>query len=99
MQQLVEQLKALADESRLKILSALKEVGQCSCVEVDPNEPGLCVCDMEEMLGLTQSTVSHHLEILRRADLVTCEKKGQWLYCRRNEGALASLAAALGSEV
>ncbi len=99
MQHLVEQLKALADESRLKILSALKEVGQCSCVEVHPNEPGLCVCDVEEMLGLAQSTVSHHLEILRRAGLVICEKKGQWLYCRRNDEAITVLASSLGSEV
>lgn len=89
------QLRALADPSRLRILELLKKKGCCSCAEVDARAAGLCVCDLESALGLTQPTVTHHLQVLREAGLVDCRRLGPWLYCRRNEAALKELGAAL----
>ncbi|GAC1503816.1 MAG: hypothetical protein NVS1B14_09400 [Vulcanimicrobiaceae bacterium] len=61
--------KALADPHRSAILAALAHA------------PGpICVCDFVEGLPLNQPTVSHHLKVLRDAELVTTERRGTWVY-------------------
>ncbi len=40
----------------------------------------LCVCQITEVLGLAQSTVSSHLRELRRAGLIIERKKGRWVF-------------------
>ncbi len=58
-------LKALADESRLGVVWMLEE------------RP-LCICEIQAVLGLAQSTVSRHLQILEEAGLVASERAGPW---------------------
>jgi DNA-binding transcriptional ArsR family regulator len=65
MRHLLAVMKALADESRLKILWAL-------------HGRELCVCQIVELLGLATSTVSKHLSILKQARLVEARKEGRW---------------------
>lgn len=69
MKSLTDQIKALGDETRLRILNLLR--GQ-----------ELCVCDIFAALDLPQSTVSRHLAILRRAGWVNDERRGSWMYYR-----------------
>lgn len=77
--------KALADPSRLRILSI-----------VSANEAGeTCVCDLSEPLGLKQPTVSHHLKILVDAGFLHREKRGVWSYFSVIPGALDSLGSSL----
>lgn len=59
--------KLFADSSRLKII--------CSILN---NE--LCVCDLCELLGLTQSNISHQLQLLRASKLVKYRKEGKQVY-------------------
>jgi len=59
--------KALADETRLRILKLL-EVRE------------MCVCEVMIALGLTQPTASHHLGILENAGLVKDRKEGKWVF-------------------
>ncbi len=59
--------KALADETRLRILALLTR-GE------------LCVCDLMSILDLPQSTVSRHLAYLRNAGLVNDRRQGVWMY-------------------
>ena len=59
--------KALADETRLRILKLL-EVRE------------MCVCEVMVALGLTQPTASHHLGILESAGLVKDRKEGKWVF-------------------
>jgi ArsR family transcriptional regulator len=73
--ELVIILKALADETRLRMLHLLKE-------------RELCVCEIEEVLGIQQSNASRHLEKLRNAGLVCSEKRAQWVYYQLNEDTL-----------
>jgi ArsR family transcriptional regulator len=87
------QLKALADPTRRKIVELLRSKGCCSCDRVSAADSGLCVCDLEPKLGLTQPTVTHHVQILRDAGLISTRKIGRWLYCRRKEEALDRLGA------
>ena len=59
--------KALADESRVRTLLALRQ-GE------------LCVCQITELFGFAPSTVSKHLSILFQARLVESRKDGRWIY-------------------
>ena len=83
MKQAADLLRALADEERLRILNLLGS-------EAD----GLCVCELVDALRLPQYQVSRQLAVLRDADLVGGEKRGNWVYYRVSPD-LTSLAAAL----
>jgi ArsR family transcriptional regulator, arsenate/arsenite/antimonite-responsive transcriptional repressor len=71
--------KALSDPARLKILSFLanREDGQCC-----GTEEGICACDLEDVIELSQPTVSHHMKLLISANLVLGEKRGKWMFYR-----------------
>ena len=84
----VQAFKALSDGRRLQILDLLKAKGASCCSLVGGNEEGLCACDLEEALGISQSVVSHHMDALCRAGPVVREKRGRWMYYRRNDPAL-----------
>lgn len=79
-------LKAIADPYRLTMLATLAA-----------NEHDVCVCDFTGALPLNQPTVSHHLRILRDAGLITCERRGTWVYYQLAPDAPERLADALGS--
>lgn len=61
--------KALADETRVRVLLALQR-GE------------LCVCQIVELTGLATSTISKHMSILKQAQLVESRKEGRWMYYR-----------------
>jgi ArsR family transcriptional regulator len=86
-----QRFKALADPNRLRILEMLRHPTCCS-VEKDA---GMCACDIESQLDLSQPTISHHMKVLRDAGLVDAEKIGQWMFYKRNEKALKELALVL----
>jgi DNA-binding transcriptional ArsR family regulator len=77
-------LQAVVDPVRRKILRAPKEKGGCSIGRSE----GLCASDIELRIHLSQSTISHHMSVLKKAGLVEAEKLGQWMWYRRNENAL-----------
>lgn len=60
---------ALADESRLRILAALRH-GE------------LCVCQIIALIDLAPSTISKHLALLRSARLIDARKEGRWMHYR-----------------
>lgn len=78
--------KALGDPHRLTILATLARA-----------EDEVCVCDFTAALPLNQPTVSHHLKILRDAGLVTCDRRGTWVYYRLAADAAERMHAALQS--
>lgn len=96
---LVLVFKALGDPTRLKILDLLRARGRSCCDLVAREERGLCACDIEVAVGLSQSAVSHHMDLLRRAGLVEADKRGRWIFYRRNEAALAAVAEAVARAV
>lgn len=91
--------KALGDPTRLKILELLKSRGKSCCDLVSREERGLCACDVAEAVGLSQAAISHHMDLLRRAGLVQADKRGRWMFYRRNEARLAGLAEAIARAV
>lgn len=80
----VELLKALADETRLRILRVL-----------GMNDAPLCVCEIVDALGLPQYLVSHHLSILRHAGVVQDSRQGTWVMYAINPQASPVLLAML----
>lgn len=72
MRQFLNITKALSDESRVRVLLALRG-GE------------LCVCQLIELLGLAPSTVSKHMSILVQAELILGRKDGRWHYYRLPE--------------
>jgi ArsR family transcriptional regulator len=89
--ELTAKFKALADPNRVRILELLKRP---SCCAVGKPE-GLCACDIEGQMDLSQPTISHHMKVLREAGLVEASKVGPWMWYRRNESAIAELAEAI----
>lgn len=78
-------LAALADPVRLRIVSILLAAPDGTS----------CGCDLEEPLGLSQPTVSHHLKVLREAGLVEGERRGRWVHYQVVTERLDEIARAL----
>ena len=76
--------KALADETRVRVLLALAA-------------EELCVCQIVELLQLAPSTVSKHMSILEAARLVDRRKQGRWMFYRRAEDDVPAEAKAMTS--
>jgi ArsR family transcriptional regulator len=78
--------KALADPVRLRLLSLIAAAPDGTA----------CSCDLEEPVGKSQPTVSHHLALLADAGLITKQKVGRWVNCTVVPERLAALRDALG---
>ncbi|AIE59973.1 ArsR/SmtB family transcription factor [Bacillus methanolicus] len=72
-QTMSEHFKLLGDKSRLTILALLRE-------------KELCVCDIVEILQMSQPSISQHLRKLKDAGLVSETRKKQWIYYSLNIG-------------
>ena len=73
---------ALADETRWRIVQLLRE-------------DALCVCEVADILKLPQSTVSSHVQVIRKAGLLESERCEKWIYYRiapSHRGVIQSLA-------
>lgn len=80
-EQLAAALRAIADPSRLRLLSL---------IQTQPDHEA-CVCHLIEPLGLSQPTVSHHLKVLHESGLLERERRGSWVYYRIAPDVLRSL--------
>jgi ArsR family transcriptional regulator len=79
--------KAIADETRFRVIRLLYD-------------RTLCVCELAEILKLPQSTLSSHLRVIDKAGLLDCERRGKWLFYRVSDGErpiLATLFAHFGA--
>ena len=79
-------LKALAEPTRLRLVSLIAATGVGGQA---------CVCDLTDPVGLSQPTVSHHLKVLVDAGLLVREQRGRWAYYSLVPGALDAVAEAL----
>jgi len=72
--------KALADPTRVQILSLLGAT----------DEP-VCVCEITPLFSISQPTISHHLRILRDAEFIFAERRGTFMYYQLNRARLETL--------
>lgn len=82
MRAFIKIMKALSDPGRVKIIKMLQH-------------KVMCVCEIQEALGLAQSTASKHLKILEDAGLITYSKEGLWVNYRLADGADSPYVASL----
>ena len=78
-------LSALADPVRLRLLSAVAAQGE------------VCSCHLQEPLGKSQPTISHHTRILAEAGLIEGDKRGKWTWWRIVPDQLSAVRDALGA--
>jgi ArsR family transcriptional regulator, arsenate/arsenite/antimonite-responsive transcriptional repressor len=77
MKNLVNFFKAMGEDTRVKIIiMLLKEE--------------MCICELIEELGLSQSAVSHHVKILKQAELVNVRRDGKWTFYSINKNGFAA---------
>ena len=80
MQQVTGVFKALSDPYRLRIVMFL--------AEPDPerlkSSVGVCSADLQDLLGLSQPTISHHLKLLSQAGLIEASRTGKLTYYHLN---------------
>lgn len=76
----VQFFRAMADETRWRIVRLVME-------------RALCVCELADILGMPQSSVSSHVQIIRKAGLLESETCGKWTYFRIERGCLTPLRA------
>lgn len=77
--------RALSDETRLETIGLLAGA-----------DGELCVCDIESHFKLSQPTISHHLRVLREAELVKSERRGTWVYYTLDRKTLELLGEFVG---
>ncbi len=82
MREFIKVMKALSDPNRVKMIKLLQH-------------RVMCVCELQEALGLAQSTASKHLQILEDAGLVSKFKEGLWVNYRLADGGRNPYAASL----
>jgi ArsR family transcriptional regulator len=80
---LADVFAALSDPVRLRLLSIVASEGE------------VCSCNLEEPLGKSQPTISHHTKVLAEAGLIAGEKRGRWMWWRVVPEQLAAVRDAL----
>ena len=70
---MVQIFKALSEDSRVRVVSLF----------VSGND--LCVCEVEAILGMTQSNVSRHLSVLKNSEILVSYRRAQWTYYQLNQ--------------
>ena len=84
-EELAAAFKLLADPVRLRILSLIANAPMGE----------LCACELPEVIGRSQPTVSHHLSLLADAGLLTREQRGKWAFFKVEQDRVAVLRDAL----
>jgi ArsR family transcriptional regulator len=82
---LARAFKALGDPIRLQLMSMIASA------------PGgeICVCDLTPAFTISETTVSHHLKVLREAGLADAERRASWVYYRARPAMMNQLAGLL----
>ena len=77
---LAELFKIFGDSTRIKILYVL-------------SESEMCVCDIAQLLGMTQSAISHQLRSLKQSKLVKARREGKTVFYSLADGHVRTILA------
>ena len=96
-------LKVLANPARLRIIHLLKEPKEHFVHNpqwgVDMVEVGVCLEEIQRVSGLSQSTTSTYMNLMKKVGLVQATRLGKYTYFKRNEEVLASLSSYLVNDL
>ena len=83
--QTVALFKALADPTRYEIFRL---------IAAQPDS--ICVCHITDRFDVSQPTISHHLKVLRQAELISVSRRGVWAYYAADQRGVAALRSLFG---
>lgn len=83
--ELARVFKAIGEPVRLRLLSLIASHAGGEA----------CVCDLTDAFDLSGPTISHHLKVLREADVIEGERRGTWIYYRVRPETLRTLSSVL----
>lgn len=86
MDKLISFFKALGEDTRIKIIKMLFE-------------EEMCICELIEKLNLSQSAVSHHVKILKQAELVNDRRQGKWTFYSINKSGFQNYLGLIDKEL
>jgi len=86
MKKFIRVMKALSDPNRVRVVKLLQA-------------EELCVCEIKEVLGLAQSTVSKHMKVLEDAGLVDKKRQGTWMIYSLADGSESVFAKTILTEL
>ena len=93
-------IAALNNPIRRKILDWLKDRSNFPpALPEHADLEGVCVAYIQEKAGLSQSTISNYMGLLKQAGLVLSERHGQFTLYRRDEDAIRALLSAVEKEL
>ena len=93
-------IAALNNPVRRKILEWLKDRSNFpAALPEHAGLEGVCVAYIQEKAGLSQSTISNYMGLLKQAGFVVSERHGQWTLYSRNEEAIQAFLAAVEKEL
>ena len=97
---LERQIAALNNPVRRKILVWLKDRSNFPpALPEHADLEGVCVGHIREKAGLSQSTISNYMGLLKQAGLVVPERHGQWTFYRRDEDSIRKFLTAIEEEL
>ena len=102
---ILEISKAISNTIRLQILKWLKEPERyfplqgIHIPEGDHFDHSVCVGSIQTKAGISQSTISHYLDMMQKAGLLESARFGKWTYYRRNEENIQKLAEYIRDEL
>ena len=86
MEKMINYFRAMGEETRVKVITMLLK-------------EEMCICELIEELGLSQSAVSHHVKILKQAELVNDRRQGKWTFYSINKAGFERAIKNFQSEV
>jgi ArsR family transcriptional regulator len=93
-------LNALKNPTRRHILGWLRDRSNFpAALPEHADLDGVCVGYIQEKAGLSQSTISSYMGLLKEAGFVTSERHGQWTFYRRDEEAIRAFLDAIGDDL
>jgi DNA-binding transcriptional ArsR family regulator len=94
---LIELHKALANDTRIDIMRWLSDPEKNFRPHKDGKgfSDGVCAKVIQEKTRMSQSTVSHYMSVLQRADLVIATRLGKWTYYKRNNDTIRAFLSEL----
>lgn len=95
------QQKALSSDTRMAILRLLSapEKHFSEQWSADPAAFGVCMSLIADAIGVSQPTISRHLDLLKQAGFITVRRHHKWSYCQRDDAAINEHLAWLKGEL
>ena len=93
---MLEQLKKINSEQFVGIMESLSDPIRINILEL-MMDGEICVCDIVNVTGLSQSKISYHIKILKDSGLISDRQEGRWVYYKLDLEVLSEIQNWIGN--